>query len=126
MKKIFLLSTVLLAVLLLLPLSVLNDEQKNFNANALTTTAPTTANPQAPIQKTETVKVLISSTNEIKEMPMEEEITPQAAEVAILERSSPVVVTEKQEESKDNLGEFIDEYGFYFRDYEGAAGRIFL
>jgi len=72
MKKIFLLSTVLLAVLLLLPLSVLNDEQKNFNANALTTTAPTTANPQAPIQKTETVKVLISSTNEIKEMPMED------------------------------------------------------
>lgn len=27
-------------------------------------------------------------------------------------------LSQKQEESKDNLGEFIDEYGFYFRDYE--------
>ena len=27
-------------------------------------------------------------------------------------------LSQKQQESKDNLGEFVDKYGFYFRDYE--------
>ncbi len=27
-------------------------------------------------------------------------------------------LSQKQEESQDNLGEFLEEYGFYFRDYE--------
>ena len=33
-------------------------------------------------------------------------------------------LSQKQEESKDNLGEFIDEYGFYFRDYELLSNII--
>ncbi len=67
MKKIFLLSTVLLAILLLLPLSVLNEEQKTVNALTTPTATDTTA-----VKTPEALKVLISETKEIKEMPIED------------------------------------------------------
>lgn len=69
MKKIFLISTVLLAILLLLPLSVLEDSQKTVSA----LTTPTAAIVDEPVTNPpETFKVLISATNEIKEMPVED------------------------------------------------------
>lgn len=66
MKKIFLFSAVILAALLLLPLSVLEAE--------FPSALPTSTKPESKSEKTETVKVLISQTKEIKEMSAEDYI----------------------------------------------------
>ncbi|MBR6533596.1 MAG: stage II sporulation protein D [Clostridia bacterium] len=66
MKKILLFSALILAFLLLLPLSVLEAE--------FPSALPTSTKPESKSEKTETIKVLISQTGEIKEMSAEDYI----------------------------------------------------
>ena len=68
MKKIFLFSAVILAVLLLLPLSVIDIKVANGQVLQTGAAADKTS------QNAETVKVLISQTGEITEMPVEDYI----------------------------------------------------
>ncbi len=68
MKKIFIFSVVILATLLLLPLSVLKSELPSALA------LQTNTNADSKTQKTETFKVLMSQTGEIKEISAEDYI----------------------------------------------------